>query len=50
VVAGLALAAHAAWDARHLRRGTVVPRSLAKACLALDLPLGLGVALVGLVA
>jgi hypothetical protein len=48
VVAGLVLAAHAGWDVVHHRRRAVVPRSLAEACLALDLLLGLGVALIGL--
>jgi hypothetical protein len=43
VLAGLTLAAHAGWDVVHHRRGAVVPRSLAEACLALDLLLGLGV-------
>ena len=46
VLAGLALAAHAAWDVVHYRRDAVVPRSLAEFCLLLDVPLGL--ALVGL--
>ncbi|MFF5229738.1 hypothetical protein [Dactylosporangium sp. NPDC000521] len=50
VVAGLVLAAHAAWDGLHHRRGTVVSRSLAEACLALDLPLGLGLVVLGLAA
>ncbi|MEU0556950.1 hypothetical protein [Dactylosporangium sp. NPDC006015] len=48
VAAGLVLAAHAAWDALHHRRGTVVSRSLAEACMALDLPLGLGLVVLGL--
>ncbi len=42
VVGGLGLAAHGAWDAWHLARREVVSRSLAVACLVLDLPLGLG--------
>ncbi|MDG6106173.1 hypothetical protein Daura_20390 [Dactylosporangium aurantiacum] len=50
VVAGLVLAAHAAWDAVHHRRGTVVAPSLAEACMALDLPLGLGLVVLGLTA
>ncbi|MBO4208420.1 hypothetical protein [Micromonospora echinofusca] len=50
VVAGLVLAAHAAWDGLHYRRNDVVPRSLAEACMALDLPLGLGLVLLGLTA
>lgn len=41
-LAGLALASHAVWDAVHLRRRQVVPRSLAEACLFLDVPAGLG--------
>jgi hypothetical protein len=49
VVAGLALAAHAVWDAVHLRRGVVVPRSLAEACIFLDVPLGLAVVTLALV-
>ena len=43
VVAGLALMAHAIWDGVHLRRGVVVPRSLAEACIFLDVPLGAAV-------
>ncbi|MEU4422873.1 hypothetical protein AB0F81_19770 [Actinoplanes sp. NPDC024001] len=43
IVAGLALATHAAWDMVHFRRDTVVPRSLAEACMFLDVPLGIGV-------
>ncbi|ROT33828.1 hypothetical protein [Micromonospora sp. HM5-17] len=42
VLVGLVLAAHAGWDAIHYRRARVVPRSLAEACMLLDLPLGLG--------
>jgi hypothetical protein len=41
VLAGLALASHAAWDVVHWRRNEVVPRSLAEFCLLLDVPLGL---------
>lgn len=41
-LAGLTLASHAVWDAIHLRRRQVVPRSLAEACLFLDVPAGLG--------
>ncbi|MDF0514327.1 hypothetical protein PX701_11905 [Agromyces sp. H3Y2-19a] len=47
-IAGLALAAHAGWDAVHYRRNVVVGRSLALWCMGLDLFLGLtcvGVAL-----
>jgi hypothetical protein len=32
----------------HYRRGIVVPRSLAEACVALDVPLGLGIVVLGL--
>ncbi|AUN39626.1 Uncharacterised protein (plasmid) [Tsukamurella tyrosinosolvens] len=39
-LAGSALACHALWDLRHLRRGDVVPRSLAEFCIVLDIPLG----------
>lgn len=42
VLAGLVLAAHAIWDAIHLRRDAVVSRSMAEACLGFDLVLGLG--------
>jgi hypothetical protein len=42
VLAGLTLASHALWDAVHHRRGTVVPRSLAEACMLFDVVLGLG--------
>ncbi|RGC68571.1 hypothetical protein C5N14_12795 [Micromonospora sp. MW-13] len=48
VVAGLVLASHAVWDAVHHRRRAVVSRSLAEACMALDLPLGLGLVVLGL--
>jgi hypothetical protein len=48
VVAGLVLAAHGAWDAVHHRRKAVVSRSLAEACMALDLLLGLGLVVLGL--
>lgn len=40
VLAGLALAAHAAWDLVHYRRDVVVNRSLALWCIGLDLTLG----------
>ncbi|MEE6258143.1 hypothetical protein [Plantactinospora sonchi] len=42
VLAGLVLASHGIWDAVHYRRNAVVPRSLAEACMLLDVPLGLG--------
>jgi hypothetical protein len=50
VLAGLTLAAHAGWDAVYHHRDAVVPRSLAEACMGLDLLLGLGVAVLGLTA
>ncbi|MCA5892067.1 hypothetical protein LEP48_01710 [Isoptericola sp. NEAU-Y5] len=40
VVAGLALAAHAAWDLVHYRRDVVVHQSLAVWCIGLDLTVG----------
>lgn len=40
ILAGLALAAHAAWDYRHWRRNDVVSRSLAEFCMVLDLLFG----------
>lgn len=49
VVAGLALATHAVWDAFHLRRKLVVAPSMAEACIFLDIPLGLGFILLALV-
>ena len=39
-VAGLALAAHVAWDMLHLRRDAIVTRSLALWCIGLDLVVG----------
>ena len=42
VLAGLTLAGHAGWDAVHHRRGEVVPRSMAEACMVFDVLLGLG--------
>ncbi|WP_043496883.1 hypothetical protein [Georgenia sp. SUBG003] len=42
VVAGLTLAGHGVWDVIHYHRDEVVPRSLAEACLVLDVALGLG--------
>lgn len=42
VLAGVLLASHAIWDAIHYRRRMAVSRSLAEACLSLDLLLGLG--------
>lgn len=40
VLAGLALAAHAAWDLVHYRRDVVVNRSLALWCIGLDVTAG----------
>ncbi|KAE8762898.1 hypothetical protein GB883_17010 [Georgenia thermotolerans] len=50
VLAGLTLAGHAFWDAIHHRRDQVVSRSLAEACMLLDVPLGLGCIGLGLAA
>jgi hypothetical protein len=50
VLAGLALAAHAGWDWLAYRRDEVVPRSLAEACMFLDVPVGLGVVVLSLTA
>jgi hypothetical protein len=41
VLASLTLMAHAVWDVIHYRRNAVVSRSLAEACIAFDLLLGL---------
>ncbi|MGH4026957.1 MAG: hypothetical protein ACRDRV_20480 [Pseudonocardiaceae bacterium] len=43
VLVAVTLVGHGAWDVLHLRRGIVVPGSLAEACVALDIPLGLAV-------
>jgi len=48
VIVGLTLAAHGIWDVIHLRSGRTVPHSLAEACIALDVPLGLGVVVLAL--
>ena len=48
VLAGLVLACHAIWDAVHHRRDAVVPRSLAEFCMFLDVPLGGGLVVIGL--
>ena len=46
----LTLIAHGAWDLWHLRRHRdLVSPSLAEACVALDVPLGLAVLVVALV-
>lgn len=47
VIAGAVLATHAVWDLIHHRRNQVVPRSLAEFCLLLDVPLGIGVIVLG---
>jgi hypothetical protein len=43
ILASLVLMAHAVWDVIHYRRNAVVPRSLAEACIFLDVPLGVAV-------
>lgn len=43
VLASLTLMAHAVWDVIHYRRDAVVSRSLAEACIAFDVPVGLAV-------
>jgi hypothetical protein len=48
VLAGFVLAAHGAWDFVHFRRRQVVSRSLAEACMLLDVPLGLGIVVLAL--
>lgn len=48
ILAGLALASHAIWDTVHFRRNAVVPRPLAEACMAFDIPLGLGLVVIAL--
>jgi hypothetical protein len=49
VVAALTLIAHGIWDVWHLRRHReLVSPSLAEACIALDVPLGLAVLVVAL--
>jgi hypothetical protein len=50
VLAGVLLASHAIWDAIHYRRRLAVSRSLAEACLSLDLLLGLGLIAIAVVA
>ena len=50
VVVALTLIAHGVWDVWHLRRHRdLVSPSLAEACIALDVPLGLAVLVVALV-
>ena len=48
-LAGVALAAHAAWDLEHYRRDVVVPRSLSEFCMLLDVPLGVGAIVLAIV-
>lgn len=43
VLVALTLIGHGVWDVVHLRRRAVVSPSLAEACVALDVPLGLAV-------
>jgi hypothetical protein len=50
VLASLVLMAHAIWDVIHYRRNAVVPRSLAEACIFFDVPLGLVVIVLVLIA
>jgi hypothetical protein len=49
VLVGAVLACHAIWDVVHYRRDIVVHRSLAEFCMFLDVPLGLGIVVSGLV-
>ncbi|MFT4471447.1 hypothetical protein ACMX2H_16205 [Arthrobacter sulfonylureivorans] len=49
VLAGLALASHAAWDYVHWRRNAVVPRSLAEFCFVLDVPFGVAAIVLAIV-
>ncbi|MGW6172506.1 hypothetical protein ACWF5H_03335 [Arthrobacter sp. NPDC055138] len=49
VLAGVALASHAAWDYVHWRRNTVVPRSLAEFCFVLDIPFGVAAIVLAIV-
>jgi hypothetical protein len=48
ILAGVAMASHAAWDVVYWRRNEVVPRSLAEFCLWLDVPLGLALIVLAL--
>lgn len=43
VLIAVTLVGHGAWDLLHLRRGSVVPGSLAEFCVVLDVSLGLAV-------
>lgn len=43
VLVAVTLVGHGGWDLLHLRRGIVVPGSLAEACIFLDVPLGFAV-------
>ena len=49
LLAGLALASHAAWDYVHWRRNAVVPRSLAEFCFVLDVPFGVAAIVLAIV-
>lgn len=49
VLAGVALASHAAWDFVHWRRNKVVPRSLAEFCFVLDIPFGVAAIVLAIV-
>ena len=48
-LAGAALASHAVWDAVHYRRRVVVPRSLAEACMFLDVAAGVDFVVIAVV-
>lgn len=48
VMVGAVLACHAIWDAVHYRRDIVVHRSLAELCMFFDVPLGVGLVVIGL--
>lgn len=50
VLVGATLTLHAVWDVVHLRRGVVVPGSLAEFCIFLDVPVGLTAIVVAVVA
>jgi hypothetical protein len=49
-LAGVALASHGVWDLIHYRRNRVVSRSLAEFCVVLDVPLGVGVIVLAIIA
>jgi hypothetical protein len=49
-LAGVTLASHGVWDLIHYRRNRVVSRSLAEFCVVLDVPLGVGVIVLAIIA